>query len=453
MNLFLPKVDAQKGTIEGEDISGLIEQYGSPLLVMCERIVKNKYFLLQKALDKYYPNSSIAYSVKTNFLPGILDVFKQIGALAEVVSGFEYWLVKKRGVPDNRIIFNGPDKKTSDIEDAIDGGVMLNIDNYYELERIGILSEKIGKPTNIGIRVNASINDLTWSRFGFKIENGDAWRVAEDISKRFRKLKIVGLHVHMSTNLHDTSHYVLAAEKLSIFAIAIQNEFKLHIEYLDFGGGFAVSGSQWNNNSAWKAPEASEYINDIAKVLHKNFPKNKPKLIIEPGRFLIDEAGVFLATVKNVKQMNEFPPASLSSIDAPVKYINAQYNISNKCQLVNIDSSITSVLKHTFISRRLVECMPKNIPLKPAETKHFVTYIAGNSCLGYDFLAGNMLMPELVPEDRLIFYNTGAYSIVRAEQFIHPRPAIILLEEKGSTRCLRRKETFEDMVSLDNNWD
>lgn len=449
MEPFLPVVNTQKGTVENKNIFRLMEQYGSPLLVMCERIIKAKYSFLQKALNQYYPNSSIAYSVKTNFLPGILKVFLEIGALAEAVSGFEYWLAKRVGFSENSIIFNGPDKKTSEIEAAIHGGATLNVDNYHELERLGAISSKIRRPIPMGLRVNTSILDLTWSRFGFKIEGGEALRIVETISKNFLKLNIAGLHLHMSTNLNDVSYYKIAAEKLSDFALLIREKFNIRIEYLDLGGGFPVPASRRKNNKPiWTAPPINDYISSIADVLNQKFGDEKPKLILEPGRYLIDEAGVFLTTVKNAKITKDFPPASLSGIDLSIRPKS-----SEKCQLVNVDSSIVSVPKSTLLHHRRVEHIATGwIKSYSNGEKQYPTYIAGNSCLGYDFLAGGIYKQELRPEDRLLFYNTGAYSIVRAEQFIHPRPAVLLLQDNGSVKCLRSKETFEDMTSLDG-WD
>src|SRR3989344_9409335 len=123
---LFPKLDKNKKTIDGVSVDGLLKQYGSPMFVISERIIKKKYRLFSEALQKYYPNSQIAYSVKTNYLPGVVNTMKTLGCWAEVVSGFEYWLAKKIGFPENQIIFNGPDKKDSELETALKNEAAVN---------------------------------------------------------------------------------------------------------------------------------------------------------------------------------------------------------------------------------------------------------------------------------------------------------------------------------------
>src|SRR3989344_4587463 len=126
MPLF-PHTDIEKKTIEGLDVFALMAQYGSPLLIFTERIILEKYRRLKEALEQYYPHAQIAYSVKTNYLPALMGILKEEGAFTEVVSGFEFWLARKLGFKPQEIIFNGPDKKTADIETALREGIMLNV--------------------------------------------------------------------------------------------------------------------------------------------------------------------------------------------------------------------------------------------------------------------------------------------------------------------------------------
>src|SRR3989344_9496339 len=175
MEPIFPSIDVDNETVEGVKIDNLVSQYGSPLLIFSKRIILEKYRKLKDALERHYPNAQIAYSVKTNYLPALVNILKQEGAFAEVVSGFEFWLAKRLGFKPQEIIFNGPDKKTADIETALREGVILNVDNQQELERIGHISQKLDGEATIGLRVCTTIGSYEWSRIGFNLDNGEAY--------------------------------------------------------------------------------------------------------------------------------------------------------------------------------------------------------------------------------------------------------------------------------------
>src|SRR3989344_4672418 len=145
---------AKKGSFNKDIIKKMVERYGSPLFILSETELKNKYHILRSALTKSYPSSSVAYSFKTNYLPGVCKILKKEGALAEVVSGFEYALAKKLGYSGQELIFNGPAKDNASLEKALVGGSIVNVDNSEELQRIMQIAERHGQVFKIGIRVN-----------------------------------------------------------------------------------------------------------------------------------------------------------------------------------------------------------------------------------------------------------------------------------------------------------
>ena len=419
-----PRIEKILGTIEDINIKMLLVEYGSPLFVISERIISERCQEFQKALQHYYPNSHIAYSVKTNYLPGVLQVMKRFGLWAEVVSGFEYWIARKIGFKPHEIIFNGPDKKTEDLVRAAREGVTINADNQSDIERLGHLTKKSNQVIRMGIRVNTKIGDIFWNRFGFNLESGEAYLMIKQTKKLFPRLVVDGLHIHISSNVNQSQYYEEAAEKVSDFAIKIQKDFAINTRYLDLGGGFAVPGSRWQNNPIWVVPTIDEYIINIAKAIKTKMKENQVTLILEPGRFLIDEAGIFATTVINTKKASDI-------------------------QLINVDSSSHSHLKSVYRRHNIIEAIT---PEKSSHQHSMITHIAGNSCIGYDFLAWESSLPKLSVGDVLLFYNAGAYTVSRTEQFIHPRPAVVIIREDASVNCIRRKERYEDLVHLDKNF-
>jgi diaminopimelate decarboxylase len=155
--------------------------------------------------------------------------------------------------------------------------------------------------------------------------------------------------------------------------------------------------------------------------LNKKFKDNKPKLIFEPGRYLVDESTVFLTTILNVK------------------------NIVGG-QLANVDSSAYINLKESNFARNAIDVIQK----KSKSSQKIPTWVGGNSCIGTDYLAQSIQLPKLNNGDILVFYNAGAYTIVRGEQWIHPRPAVVMIYENGDVKCIRKKENYENIVIADD---
>lgn len=448
MEPLFPKIDREKREIEGVSIDALVSQYGSPLLIFVERIIREKYRRLKEALGQYYPNSQIAYSVKTNYLPAIVNLMKRQGTFAEVVSGFELWLARKLGFKPQEIIFNGPDKKAEDIETALREGIMLNADNREELERIVQISQKLDRETAIGLRVSTAIGPYEWNRFGFNLDDGEAYEAVKKLRKTYPRITIAGLHHHLDSNVKDLQFYAEAAEKVSDFAIKIREDFNVDVQYLDFGGGFAAPGSRWLWHPLWVVADIREYIETIAKIINGKFSGQKPKLFVEPGRYLVDEAGVFLATAIAVKEIK-----MIRRGDGRAVFVKNPEDIRTdtpvSVQVVTVDSSTASIIKDFAIRQHFTEVIAHAEKRGNSETR-ILTHIAGNSCVRRDFLGWDLMFPEISANDRLLFFNAGAYTIVRSEQFINPRPAVVMLDEGGVIKCVRNKEQFEDMISLDN---
>src|SRR3990167_6219424 len=423
-----------------KDVDLLIRDHGSPLLIFDESIIKTKYNEIKGALDILYPKNKIAYSVKTNYLPALISILKDCGALSEVVSGFEYWLVKKLGYRNEEIIYNGPDKSKESLEEALTNGAMVNIDSRDEFFSIPFETMK-DEQIKIGIRTNTSTRSLSHQRFGFNLENGEILRFVDEVKKRYPQCVIAGLHIHLSSTIKP-SNYGYITELLSDCAIAIEKKWGDIIGYLDFGGGFLIPGSRFAQKILWDVPNIDEYISSIANVLLKKFPKEKPALIVEPGRYLTDEAGTFIATVINSKFVESHKSDNVNHNLFANTFFETKKHL-DYIQIVTVDSSKTSIMKSVSDDKHIKLLQTgKNL-----NNGTYSTYIVGNSCIPPDYLSKKINLPCINKGDKILFSNAGAYSISRSEQFIHPRPAVILIKESGEVTCIRKKETYEDIIS------
>ncbi len=396
---FYPRI--QKGKIEDVSIEKLNTKYGSPLFVVSEKRLKEKYKFVENLIKKSCPNFSLAYSFKTNYLPGICQVFKDLGAMAEVVSGFEYFLAKKIGYKGREIIFNGPYKKDRELEVALKNKALINVDNFDELKRIEEIVKKLKIKSKIGIRLNSTI--LGKSHFGFNIEKGKAQKAAEEVKKN-ESLSLVGLQMHIGNNL-PPYFYKKEAEILSDFSQRLGQK----LEYIDLGGGFPAYGSP--HTDAWCSCifPLEYYFQGIGRVLKKKFPLKDIKVFFEPGRCLVDEGVILIATV-----------------------INSQPLIVN--------ASI-SILRLAQWRKLLVKPLVKGGNLVK-------TNIYGVSCRESDILVREARLPRLKAGNKLIFYNVGAYNIPQSSQFSFPRPGVVMIRKDKSVSLLEGKEKFKDLIRI-----
>ncbi len=199
--------------IDGIPIDDLVSKYGSPLFVYSEKKIRNRYRTFHKAISTRYPNVMFGWSYKTNYLKAVCSVFHSEGAIAEVVSEFEYQKARNLGIKGSDIIYNGPHKSMESLKQAAEEGAMINIDHFEEINDLEAVADKLGKKIKAGIRVNMDTGiHPQWSRFGFNIESGQAL----DAVKRIQnggKIMLNGLHCHIGTYIIEPVAYAREIEK------------------------------------------------------------------------------------------------------------------------------------------------------------------------------------------------------------------------------------------------
>ncbi|MDP2863173.1 MAG: alanine racemase [Desulfobacterales bacterium] len=405
--------------IEGYPVKKLTEDFGSPLFVVSEAILRSRYRDLYEAFSKRYPKTTIAYSYKTNYLSGICAVLHQEGAWAEVVSGFEYEMARRLGITGEKIVFNGPYKKPADLARAFSEGATVNLDSYDEFNTAKQVAETLGRPSKVGIRVNMQLNYPAWDKFGFSLEDDRAYDICRQISQN-KYLKLTGLHCHTGTFIIDPGIYRRLIENLISLAVKAEKIPGVAISYLDIGGGFASGNTLLSQLMPGQttSPAPDHYAEAVCDVLNKraNELKNSPALFMEPGRSIVDESMFLLSKVVSVKETasgNRF-----AIIDAGVNLLPTAY-----------------YYKHDVISDRE----------GPAEQVD----VFGPLCMQIDVVRRGASLPAPKPGDIITIKNVGAYNFSQSMHFIFLKPAVILLGS-GGIDVLRRAETYEDVKGLEN---
>jgi diaminopimelate decarboxylase len=299
------KTQKIRETIDGISVNELTKKYGSPLFVYSQKDIEDKYTKLYDAFSSRYPNVQFGWSYKTNYLNAICNIFHKLGSIAEVVSEFEYEKARNLGIEGKNIIFNGPYKPKEALKIAVQEGAKIHIDHLFEVNDLEEIADELGVTIPVAIRVNMDTGIYPqWSRFGFNYESGEAYEAVRRIHKN-KKLYLTGLHSHIGTFMLDANAYKLETAKLMQLKAQIEADFGYEIEYIDIGGGFA---SKNHLKGVYQSPEvivptADDYAEAITSAIYENNKSEKlPKLYLETGRHLVDEAGYLLTSVLGYKR-------------------------------------------------------------------------------------------------------------------------------------------------------
>jgi diaminopimelate decarboxylase len=380
----------------------IIGERPTPFFLIEEAILTDRAAVMSERLRSRWGPSVVAYSFKTNYQVAALPLLRALGLRAEVVSGREYAMARSLGYPGEEIVFNGPHKTEAELRRALLDGAQIHVHGAAELARLERVASELGGRHGVGIRVAASLPYFGHSRFGFSLDDA----AAEEALRRIcdcPSLELTGLHFHGLGDTTDPHCYRLAARKLVEFAQKSIPDPQRSLRTLDLGGGFPAHGPKPRNRDAsdWDPRPIEEYIDAIVDELAPAFPVgSRPTLILEPGRYLVNDAVLLVAEVIDV---------SAGGPDAP------QQIVSN--------ASIT-MLPLTHYSPQIVRaCSPDLVPRAGSSVD---TVVYGASCREDDVLHEGPF-PAVRVGDLLVTYAVGAYNANLGPDFIFESPPLVRL--------------------------
>ncbi len=404
--------------IDGVAVEELAEQYGSPLFVFSEKELRKSYRKLYNSFSNRYPNVLFGWSYKTNYLDAICSILHQEGAIAEVVSEFEYKKAKRLGINGRNIIYNGPFKSMQSLEEAAEDGAMINIDHFEEIQDLEDVAKKLNKKIKVGIRINMDTGIVPqWSRFGFNLESGQALDAVKRISYGGH-LILSGLHCHIGTFILEPSAYAQEVKKMVDFAYKIEDKFSYKIEYLDIGGGFP---SKNRLKGVYLPPEVvvpaiDEFAEAVCDTLLESLkPNDFPKLILETGRAIVDTTGYLITTVHAIKRLPDGTRAYV--IDAGVNSLFTSFWYKFN---IEMDREVSGTAEPSMIN--------------------------GPLCMNIDVIDESVNLPPLERGMKLIISPVGAYNVTQWMQFITYRPAVCMISEDGEAQLIRKKEDINNII-------
>jgi diaminopimelate decarboxylase len=393
--------------MQSKDLLQLAEQFGSPLYVYDAEKIQSQYNRLTKAFSKV-DKLRINYAMKALSNVAVLQLIKGMGAGLDTVSIQEVLLGLHAGYDPEKIFYTPNGVSLEEIEEVNAMGVQINIDNLSILEQFGTkhpnvpVCIRINPHVMAGGNTNISVGHID-SKFGISIHQLPLLvRIVENT-----KMNIVGIHMHTGSDILDIEVFLYAAEIL--FDVA--KKFK-NLEFLDFGSGFKVP---------YKKDDIETDIEELGKKLSKRFNAfcveygKELTLIFEPGKFLVSEAGFFLAKVNVVKQTTSTVFAGIDSgfnhLIRPMLY-GSQHHIEN--------------ISH------------------PKGKERFYS-VVGYIC-ETDTFANNRRITEIKEGDILCFRNAGAYCFSMASNYNSRYKPAEVLWLNGTGHLIRARETFEDLL-------
>jgi diaminopimelate decarboxylase len=423
LNKFGPRPGAQAVTaLEGVGVEQLTAQYGSPLFVLSERQLRRSYQAAVRAFGTRYPQVQLAWSYKTNYLNAVCRTFHQEGAWAEVVSGMELEKALLNGVPGPHILFNGPGKRRADLERACEVDAVIHLDHADELHLLLELAAGRAQRPRVALRVNLDAGIFPqWDRFGFNLENGEAWQALNRIAAASR-LELVGLHCHIGTYVLQPAAYAAAATKLAALALRCQRELSTLVQYLDLGGGFPSTNTL--KGAYLPAPDTVPSLDEYAEaitgvLLSAGFRTGElPLLVLEAGRALVDDAGYLIGTVLATKRLADGRRATILDFGVNLLFTSFWY-----------DHRISPTRQYSD------------------QTENTVLY--GPLCMNIDVLRESIALPLLAPGHQVVVHKVGAYNMSQWQQFINLRPNVVLIDQASQPHLIRAAETLDYLQQLE----
>ncbi|HCL90051.1 MAG TPA: diaminopimelate decarboxylase [Candidatus Atribacteria bacterium] len=409
------------------EITKLAQKYKTPCYVFSETIIRRKCRQYVNAFSKRNVDFEVIYAGKAFLVKAMCNILKGEGLSLDVSSGGELYTALSAGFPPEKIFFHGNNKSREEIEFALKEkiGTMM-VDSEYELNLIEQIAESLNTKVGIILRVTPGVDTHTHkyiqtgqvdSKFGISID-----RIPGFIKKILSKEHISynGLHFHLGSQIFDLSSYVLAIKEMVKLMRKIKDLEGVDTLNLNLGGGLGVKYLESD------LPPSTEYfVNLIVDNIENEVRKNNltmPKILIEPGRSIVAEAGITLYTIGNIKE-----------IPGVRKYLITDGGMADNPRPILYEAKYEGFL---------VNKIDNNLPEE-------VVTIAGKCCESGDILIKDLKLPSASVGDLFAVFTTGAYHYSMSSNYNRlPRPAVVLVNQ-GKDDVIVKKETYTDIARND----
>ncbi|MBM6386630.1 MULTISPECIES: diaminopimelate decarboxylase [Paenibacillus] len=414
--------------IGGVDATVLKEQFGTPLYVVDEQLVRDRCREYMDAFRASGLGFQVAYASKAFCVMAMCALAAEEGLSLDVVSDGELFTALQAGFPAERIHFHGNNKTLEEIEMALDAEIgCFVVDNFNELHLLQAVAAEKNRQVNILLRVTPGVEAHTHeyistgqtdSKFGFDIGNGTAFEAIELASKQ-SNLVLLGVHSHIGSQIFEVEGFQMAIQRVAEFAASVYERINVAFKVVNLGGGFGIRYTEGDTPL-----EVAQYVKAITDAVKNHFAQigyDVPEIWVEPGRSIVGEAGTTLYTVGTSKD-----------IPGVRKYVAVDGGMTDNPRPALYESKYEAVLAN-----------------RANESAQETVSIAGKCCESGDMLIWDLDLPKVQSGDLLAVACTGAYNYSMASNYNRiRRPAVVFVKD-GQGDVVVRRETYQDIIQND----
>ena len=397
------------------DFKALAGEYHTPLYIYDLDHMSTQFEALKEAFKGR--KSIMAYAVKANSNLSVVKHFASLGAGADCVSIGEVRRALMAGIPKYKVIFSGVGKRDDEIKEALESDILyINVESEGELERVDAIAAELGISARISIRVNPNIDPKTHPYISTGLHD-NKFGVDLDVAKRMYiraknspNLDPVGIHFHIGSQLTELDPIREAAEIVADLVRSL-TVLKIDLKFFDIGGGLGI---RYKDETTIEPYDYAQAILGTLRGLDLT-------VITEPGRFLTANAGYFVTKVLYEKKNGEK-------------------------RFVVVDGAMNDLIRPSLYNAyHSIEALKRSEEVTAAD-------IVGPVCESGDFLAKNYELPKMEHNDLLVVRSAGAYGFGMGSNYNTRGRAAEVAVEGGKARLIRRRETFEDLIALEQEF-
>ena len=398
--------------VESVPLSRIAEEFGTPCYVYSHAALTAAYQGFEQAFAGC--DHLICYAVKANSSLAILNLFARLGAGFDIVSGGELARVLAAGGEANKVVFSGVGKTAEEMRQALEAGILcFNVESQSELERLNRVAGEMGKRAPVSLRVNPDVDPKTHPYISTGLKgNKFGIAYADAISLYFKArdlphLEVAGIDCHIGSQITEVSPFADALDKVLLLIDALERA-GIAIRHLDLGGGLGICYSD----------ETPPPVADYADTLREKLGGRKFKILLEPGRALVGNAGLLLTRVEYLKH-------------------------GETKNFAIVDAAMNDLMRPA-----LYDAYHAILPVKDSQGVSQRYEIVGPVCESGDFLGHDRHL-HLAEGDLLAVMSAGAYGMSMSSNYnTRPRAAEIMVQ-KNNTRLIREREKISQLFALE----
>ena len=414
--------------IGGVDMVDLAQREGTALYVFDEADLRSRMEQYRESFAEFYPNSNVLYASKAFLNKEVLRIASEEGMCLDVSGGGELAIARAVGFPMERVFVHGNNKTERELREAIEAGVgRIVLDTRIELGRVSRIAGELGVTQKVLMRITPGVEADTHeyiktgcedSKFGFTMLGDFAFNCVGDVLGA-PNVELTGFHCHIGSQIFALHSFREAVQVMVQFAARVKERYGLEIGDLDMGGGLGIAYTADDRPSSIR--EFAECTAQAVKDYCAEYGVREPRLLVEPGRSLVANAGVTLYTVGVMKTLPNIR-----------KYVGIDGGMSDNVRTALYNADYEAVIAN-----------------KADEPRTEIVTLCGKHCESGDavVLDGSLQHPDL--GDTVCVFGTGAYCYSMSSTYNgQPRPAIVFVRD-GAARVVTRRETYDDLMARD----